>query len=136
MSIKLEQHCIEISYTQCCPNTSETTLHKNVTCAIISLSTQTRFCRKITYAMLSWSVWANITQNNYLHDVDNIAPQSTVYSTFSRYCWDNAVQENYLCNVDPQSINNSAQKNNLEFCLDLSRSILHKETTCGMLAHD
>ena len=28
VSIMLEQHCIRILFSQCCPNTSETTLHK------------------------------------------------------------------------------------------------------------
>ena len=68
MSIKLGQHCIGISYTPCCPNTSETTLHKKIACVIWALSAQTCFCMKITYAVLPWSAWANIAQNNYLHN--------------------------------------------------------------------
>ena len=32
VSTMLEQHCIGILSSQCCPNTSETTLHKKITC--------------------------------------------------------------------------------------------------------
>ena len=80
MSIKLGQHCIGISYTPvtpCCPNTSETTLHKKITFIILALNAQICFCRKITYAMLSWSAWASIAKNNYLHNADNVRPQSS-----------------------------------------------------------
>ena len=41
----------------------------------------------------------------------------------------------YLCNVDPQPINNFAQENNLQCCLDLCWLTLCKEITCAMLAH-
>ena len=68
VSIKLVQHYIGTSYTQCCPNTSEITLHKKITCTILALSVQQCFCIKITYAILSWSAWANIAQNNYLYN--------------------------------------------------------------------
>ena len=50
---------------------------------MLAQSTQTRFRRKITYTMLSWSACTNIAQ------------------------------ENYLCNDDPQLKNNFAQENNL-----------------------
>ena len=52
--------CIGKSYTQCCPNMPETTLHKKITCAILALSMQQRFWRKLTYTILSWSAWAKI----------------------------------------------------------------------------
>ena len=54
--------------------------------------------------MLSWSAWANIAK------------------------------ENYVCNLGSVSTNNFAQKNNLQFCLDLSGPTLHMEITCAMLA--
>ena len=65
------QHFIGILFSQCCPNTSETTLHKRITCAMLSQSTQTCFLRKITYTM-SWSVCANDAEENYLW---NVGPQ-------------------------------------------------------------
>ena len=48
VSIMMGQHCIEILSSQYCPNTSEITLHKEITCAMLAQSVQTRFCRKIT----------------------------------------------------------------------------------------
>ena len=78
VSTKLGQHCIGISYTQCCPNTSETTLHTKITCAILVLSAQQCVCRKITYIILSWSAWGNIAQNSYLCNVDTLL--TTVHS--------------------------------------------------------
>ena len=79
VSTKLGQHCMGISYTQCCPNTSETTLHTKITCAILVLSAQQCVCRKITYIILSWSAWGNIAQNSYLCNVDTVdhGPQSS-----------------------------------------------------------
>ena len=37
--------------------------------------------------------------------------------------------------ITVQSSNNFAEENNLQWCPDLSASILHKEITCAMLAH-
>ena len=71
-------------------NTSETTLHQKITCAVLTQNAQSLFHRKIKYAMLSWSAWANIAQ------------------------------ENYLCHVGPKSKNIFAHENYLQFCLDLS----------------
>ena len=48
MSIKLVQHCIGTSYTQCCPNTSERTLHKKINGAMLCQTTQSSFRWKIT----------------------------------------------------------------------------------------
>ena len=79
---------------------------KRNTCAMLAKSAQICFCRKISYKMLPWSVWTNIIQ-----------------------------KKNHLCNVDPQSTNNFAQKNQLQFCLDISGPTLHKEITCAMLVH-
>ena len=78
VSTMLGQHCIGISYAPCCPNTSEATLHRKTTCVILALNAETYYCMKITYAMLSWSAWANIAQTNYLHYADNVFPQSIV----------------------------------------------------------
>ena len=78
VSTILGQHCIGILSSQCCPNTSERTLHKKITCAMLAQRAQTRFRRNITYAILSWSAWANIAQKNYLYNADNVGPQSTV----------------------------------------------------------
>ena len=65
-------------------------------------STQTCFHRKITYIYNVWSACANIAE------------------------------ETYLCNAGPQSTNNFAPKNNLQFCLeDLSGPTMHKEIACG-----
>ena len=49
----LRQYCIGILSSQCCPNTSETTLDKKDTCAMLAQRAQTCFHRKITYTMLS-----------------------------------------------------------------------------------
>ena len=78
VSTMLGQHCIEILSNQCCPDTSETTLHKKIACAMLAQSTQTCFCRKTTHTMLSWSTWANIAQENCLYNVD---PRSMNYFT-------------------------------------------------------
>ena len=53
VSNMLGQHCTGILSSQCCLNTSETTLRKKTTCAMLAQSAQTRFRRKITYTMLS-----------------------------------------------------------------------------------
>ena len=94
LSTMLEQRCIGILSSQCCPNTSETKLHKKITCAMLAQSTQTGFRRKITYTMLSWSACANIAHKKY------------------------------LCNVDPKPKNNFLQENNIQYCLDLCRSTI------------
>ena len=39
VSTILGQHCIGILSSQCCPDTSKTTLHKEITYAILALST-------------------------------------------------------------------------------------------------
>ena len=78
VSTILGQHCIGISYAPCCPNTSETTLHRKTTFVILALSAQTCYCRKIAYAMLSWSAWTNIAQTNYLCNAEQCLP--TVHS--------------------------------------------------------
>ena len=60
---------------------------QKILCAMLAQSAQACFHRKITYTMLFWSAWVNTAQGNY------------------------------LCIVDPQSMNNFAQENNLQFCL-------------------
>ena len=97
-------HCIGILSSQCCPNTSETTLHQKNTCAMLARSAKTRFRRKISHSMLPWSAFANIAY------------------------------ENYLCIVDPMSKNNFAQESNIQCCLNLFVPKLRKEFTCAMLA--
>ena len=72
---------------------------------MLAQSTQNIFHRKLTYTMFSWSACANIAQ------------------------------ENYQCNVDSQSMNNFAQENNLQCCLDLCWPTLRKKIACTMLAH-
>ena len=37
------QHCIEILSSRCCQNTSETTFHKKITCAMLAQSIQSIF---------------------------------------------------------------------------------------------
>ena len=51
------------------------------------------------------------------------------YTRYKYICslWACIAQANYLCNVGPLSTNTFAQKNNLQFCLDLPGPILHKE---------
>ena len=74
VSIKLRQHGIGVLYIHCCPNMPETTLHKKITCAILALSAQTCFYRKITYVM-SWSAWASIVQSN-IHTMQTMLAHS------------------------------------------------------------
>ena len=105
VSTVLGPHCIGILSSQCCLNTSATTLHQEITCAMLTQSAQTRFRKKITCTMLSWPAFANIAH------------------------------ENYLCHVDPKPKNNFAQENNIQCCLDLCGPTLRKEFTCAMLAH-
>ena len=45
--IMLGQHCIGVLSSQCCLNTSEMTLHKKITCAMLVHSAQPSFPRKI-----------------------------------------------------------------------------------------
>ena len=71
----------------------------------VMLAQSWRFHREIGYTMLSWYACANIAK------------------------------ENYLGNVDPQPMNNMAQKNNLQCCLDLCRLTLCKEISCAMLTY-
>ena len=66
----LGQYYIRILSSQCCPNMSERTLHKKITCTMLTQSAQTHFRRRITYTMLSWSACANIAHENYLCNVD------------------------------------------------------------------
>ena len=69
-STMLRQYYIGILSVQCCPNTSERILHKKIICAVLTQSAQTRFGRKMTYTMLSWSACTNIEHENCLCNVD------------------------------------------------------------------
>ena len=106
---------------QCCTDHARTTLHRNIVQSVLfkyvwdnvtpknyvqcwPRAHKHGFRRKISYTMLSWSAWANISQ------------------------------ENYLWNIGPQYTSNFAHKKNLQFCLDLSGPTLHKEINCAMLA--
>ena len=40
---------------------------------------------KETYAMLSWAALANIAQNNYPHNTENVGSQSTAWSMLFKY---------------------------------------------------
>ena len=66
VSTILGRHCIGILYSQCCPNMSETTLHKINAFTMLAQNAQKSFCRKITYIMLSRSACANVAQENCL----------------------------------------------------------------------
>ena len=76
----------------CCPNTSETTLHKKITCAILALSAQQWFWRKITYTILFWSAWAKIAQNNNLY----IAETKFVLKNFTIFTGKHLCQSFFL----------------------------------------
>ena len=54
VSTMLGQHCIGILFSQCCSNTSETTLHKKITCAILAPSAQIYFLRKTSGFKYVW----------------------------------------------------------------------------------
>ena len=94
----VQEYCI-LSVVQ----TSETTLHKEITCAILALSTQVCFCRNITYAMLSW-LGPMLLKTINPHHVDCVGPQFSVLSILSKYGWDNIAQKNYWSNVGPDHI--------------------------------
>ena len=77
-----------------------------------------------------------------LHKEINVGPERadtfSQENNFYNVVWSpcaNIAQKTYLCNDGPESTNNFAPKNNLQFCLDLSGQTLHKESACGMLAH-
>ena len=141
----LGQHCIGILSTECCPITSERTLHKKITCAILAQSAQRRFRRKITYIMLAWSACANIAHKNYLCIVD---PKPK--NNFATLSWPKLHKEiTYAC---PWLIDNFYEENNLynvlstmlgQYCIGILSSqcypntyerTLHKKITCAILA--
>ena len=49
----LEDHCIGLLSSQCCLDTSKTTLNRKIKCAMLVKGAQTCFRRKISYTMLS-----------------------------------------------------------------------------------
>ena len=65
---------------------------------------------------------------------DTYSQENNLYNVIWSPCA-NIAQKTYLCNDGPESTNNFAPENNLQFCLDLSGQTLHKESACGMLAH-
>ena len=67
---RLFLHSKIVYYTQYCTNTSETTLHKKITCLILALSAQQWFWRKITHTILFSPALAKIAQNNNLYIAD------------------------------------------------------------------
>ena len=105
VSIKPGQHCIWTLYSQCCSNTSETTLR-----------------RKITGEMLALTTWSSIRWKITIYNV--------VLICLSQHC-----TRKWLVHFDPQTTNKFVQKYNLQYCLNLFGLTLHKEITCGMLAH-
>ena len=109
MSIKLEQHCIEISYTQCCPNTSETTLHKKITCAIIALSKQTKFSKKKKFFLQENNIRSVVLVCLGQHCTKQLSARC-------RQCWPTV---HSLVNV----FANTAE------------TTLYKKITCAMLTH-
>ena len=58
----LEQHCIKILSSQCCSNTSEITLHKEITCAMLDQSVQIYFRRNPAVSNISGSLFFNWIQ--------------------------------------------------------------------------
>ena len=98
--MKLVQHCKGTLYTQCCPNTSERTLHKKITGAMLGQTTQSSFQRKIT--------------------ICNVVVLICLSQHYTRklpiQCWH--IFHKQLCT-----------KKNLQHCLDLSGPTLHKEIT-------
>ena len=70
VSTMLGQHCIRILSSQCCPNTSETTLHKKTICPMLDQSAQTCFRRKTVCRfkcfVACFLTWYNITEQSWL----------------------------------------------------------------------
>ena len=54
VSNMLGQHCIGVFSSQCCPNTSQTTSHEKITCAMLAQSTQIYFRRKTGCLKYFW----------------------------------------------------------------------------------
>ena len=110
VSTMLRQYSIGILSSQCCPNTSETILHKKITCSKLPESAHTGFCRKITYAMFSWSACVKIAQESYLCNVDpqpmNNFTQVNIIQCFLYLFGPTLCKGNYLCNVGPWSTDN------------------------------
>ena len=85
---------------------------KKCLCSIGPEPTDMIIAGKETYAMLSWAALANIAQNNYPHNAENVDSQSTAWSMLFKYGWDNIVQGSYWCNVGPVDIVIFSQENN------------------------
>ena len=81
-------------------------------CSIGPEPTDMIIAGKETYAMLSWAALANIAQNNYPHNAENVDSQSTAWSMLFKYGWDNIVQGSYWCNDGPVDIVIFSQENN------------------------
>ena len=132
MSTKLGQHCIEgycilyvvySMYTPCCPNTfviwDNIALQENYLCNI-GLSTETCFCRTITYAILSWSAWLaqHCTKQLYTCTIQTMFAHTPQSSQFFKYGWDSIAQENYWYNNGPEHADILSQENQLiQICL-------------------
>ena len=98
---------------------SLTTLHRVLTCARLSPGVLIHHCRRFFSCTL-----------------------------LSKYVWYNITQENYLCNVEPWQIKENNLYNavstilgqhcirilSCQFCSNTSETTLHKKTTCIVLA--
>ena len=85
-------------------------------------SPQTTLHRKIIYSFLSGFICANIAQGNYL---SNVGPWLT----------DNVYYENNLCNVVSTILGQHCIRIlSSQCCANTCETIVHKKTTCPMLA--
>ena len=141
MSIKLVQHCIGTSYTQCCPNTSERTLHKKINGAMLCQTTQSSFRWKITICNVvliclsqhytrkipayCWPILHKQFCTKKIYNVVWIClcPHCTrklpvqcwfkVQEQLCNFAWASITQGNHLCNVCPWLTDNFYGENNL-----------------------
>ena len=135
------------------------TLKRVFTCVMLPQEYYSNIEQDFFLCNVVWSLLDNIAQgvNSYKELLDSIV-QGFVMCSVAWSLSNNIAQGFYLCNIGPWLTNNfswqiplrqhctkkllvqcwprpHAQKNNPQFCLDLSGSTLHKAITCGMLAH-
>ena len=101
--IMLGQHCIGISSSQCCLNTSETTSHDKITCEMLAQNVQSSFWEEdnlynVVLICLGQHCIRKLTVQCWpaVHKQLCTEKQSTMFS--GSVCA-NIAQGNYLCNV-------------------------------------
>ena len=116
MPIKLAQHCIETLHTQCSPNTSERTLNKKITGAMMCQTTQSTFRKKITICNVFLICLSQHCTRKIIVQYWPILHKQLCLkksTTLSKSIWVNIAQGNHLCNVGTWLPDNFYEENNL-----------------------